>query len=185
LGKVKTRLAATVGDEMALAVYLALAAHTREVANQFDGDKVLYYSDALDTEDQWKSFDKAVQRGNDLGERMENAFRESFALGYQAVCIIGTDCLELNTAHISMAFERLKTNEAVIGPAVDGGYYLLGMKKLVPALFQHKNWSTNSVLEDTLNDFKKLNLSFAQLEVLNDVDEEKDLPSEWKKGLRK
>jgi glycosyltransferase A (GT-A) superfamily protein (DUF2064 family) len=65
----------------------------------------------------------------------------------------------------------------VIGPATDGGYYLLGMKKFYPAFFQNKNWSTDSVCSDTISDFKNLNLNHFSLETLTDVDEEKDLPA--------
>ncbi len=183
LGKVKTRLAATVGDAQALAVYLRLASHTFQVAEQCDCDKVIYYSDAIDSEDQWKSFDKAIQRGNDLGERMKNAFHESFELGYESIIIIGTDCLELNPSHILNAFQLLKNKKAVIGPAADGGYYLLGMNSLYENLFSGKVWGTSSVLRDTLNDFSHMAISYGQLEILNDVDEEKDLPAEWRKLL--
>lgn len=181
LGKVKTRLAATVGDEMALAVYLRLASHTREITEGVDVDAVVYYSHSLDTEDQWLGFDRAVQTGGDLGTRMKNAFQESFALGYQSVCIIGTDCWELTEAHLVKAFEQCKQHDVVIGPAADGGYYLLGMNKLYPELFENKKWSTDSVFADTLHNIQDRKLSFCVLEELHDVDEEKDLPSDWQR----
>jgi uncharacterized protein len=178
LGKVKTRLAKTIGDEKALAIYLRLSAHTRTITQDQSVDKVVYYSHFVDTEDAWpnSSFQKKVQHGNDLGEKMQNAFAEEFKNGYESICIIGTDCLELTSEIAKQAFDELKSHDAVIGPANDGGYYLLGMKKLIPELFQNKNWSTDSVAPDTINDFKKLGLSFVQLLPLTDVDEEKDLP---------
>jgi uncharacterized protein len=178
LGKVKTRLAKTLGDEKALAIYLRLAAHTREITQDLPYNKVVYYSHFADTEDAWANFifQKKVQQGNDLGEKMQNAFAEGFKNGYTSICIIGTDCLELTSKIIKQAFDQLETHDTVIGPAKDGGYYLLGMKKLIPELFQNKNWSTDTVAKDTINDFKRLELSFAQLPALTDVDEEKDLP---------
>lgn len=178
LGKVKTRLAKTIGDEKALVIYLRLSAHTRTITQDLSVDKVVYYSHFVDTEDAWpiSHFQKKVQRGNDLGEKMQNAFLEGFKDGYKSICIIGTDCFELTSEIIEKAFAQLENNDAVIGPANDGGYYLLGMKKITSELFQNKNWSTDSVATDTINDFKKLTLSFTQLQSLTDVDEEKDLP---------
>lgn len=178
LGKVKTRLAKTIGEEKALAIYIRLASHTREIVESVKVDKVVYYSDFTDTEDHWSnvSFHKSIQHGNDLGEKMDDAFTSAFAEGYQHVCIIGTDCFELTSSRISEAFIKLKEHDAVMGPAKDGGYYLLGMKKPHPEFFQGKAWSTATVGSDTISDFKKLRLNYFLLDELTDVDEEKDLP---------
>jgi len=178
LGKVKTRLAAAVGDEKALAIYLKLATHTREVALASDFDRVVYYSHHVDTEDNWQenSFHKKLQVGNDLGIRMYNAFENAFRDGYAHVCIIGTDCLELTSEILSAAFEQLKAHDAVIGPARDGGYYLLGMKQLHKDLFANKEWSTNTVAKRTIIDFQNLNLTYSKLATLSDIDREEDLP---------
>jgi rSAM/selenodomain-associated transferase 1 len=181
LGKVKTRLAKTLGDEKALAIYLALSSHTRFITENLSIDKVVYYSNFVDTEDVWPntSFHKRLQNGNDLGEKMHNAFTDGFRNGYERVCIIGTDCFELSGEIIKQAFDQLHTNNAVIGPAKDGGYYLLGMKKQMPELFKNKTWSTDTVSTDTIQNFKDLAVSFAQLHILTDVDEEKDLPANF------
>ena len=183
LGKVKTRLAKTLGDEKALAIYLKLSSHTRAITENLAIDKVIYYSNFVDTEDVWPNttFQKKLQNGNDLGEKMNNAFVEGFQSGYERVCIIGTDCFELSRDIIKQAFDQLHTNDAVIGPAKDGGYYLLGMKKPIPVLFKNKAWSSDTVATDTIQNFKDLSLSYAQLAVLTDVDEEKDLPSNFSK----
>lgn len=183
LGKVKTRLANTLGDEKALAIYLALSSHTRFITENLTINKVIYYSNFVDTEDVWPntSFHKSLQNGNDLGEKMHNAFAEGFKSGYERICIIGTDCFELNGDIIKQAFEQLHANDAVIGPAKDGGYYLLGMKKPIPELFKNKTWSSETVATDTIQNFKDLSISYAQLEVLTDVDEEKDLPPNFPK----
>jgi len=178
LGKVKTRLAAAVGDEKALAIYLKLATHTREVALASDFDRLVYYSHHVDTEDNWQenSFHKKLQVGNDLGIRMYNAFENAFRDGYAHVCIIGTDCLELTSEILSAAFEQLKAHDVVIGPARDGGYYLLGMKQLHKDLFANKEWSTNTVAKRTIVDFQNLNLTYSKLATLSDIDREEDLP---------
>lgn len=183
LGKVKTRLAKTLGDEKALAIYLKLSSHTRAITENLAIDKVIYYSNFVDTEDVWlnTTFQKKLQNGNDLGEKMNNAFVEGFQSGYERVCIIGTDCFELSRDIVKQAFDQLHTNDAVIGPAKDGGYYLLGMKKPIPVLFKNKAWSSDTVATDTIQNFKDLSLSYAQLAVLTDVDEEKDLPSNFTK----
>ncbi|QZK89660.1 TIGR04282 family arsenosugar biosynthesis glycosyltransferase [Flavobacterium sp. CHNK8] len=182
LGKVKTRLAKTIGNEKALDIYKKLLVHTQEIVTPVRADKFVFYSDSITEEDQWNagSFYKKVQHGDDLGARMANAFQEIFCLGYESVCIIGSDCYELTSDIIDKAFLALETNETVIGPTFDGGYYLLGMNQFHETVFKNKTWSTDSVYIDTLTDFKNLNLSFSNLNKLSDIDEEKDLPQHWK-----
>lgn len=177
LGKVKTRLAKTIGEEKALAIYLKLSSHTRDSTEELAVTKVIYYSEFADTEDHWPntSYQKKVQQGNDLGDKMHDAFVNAFADGYKSVCIIGTDCLELTPSIIKNAFKQLKTHDAVIGPALDGGYYLLGMNEFHPEIFKEKSWSAASVCADTILDFKNLKLSFSKLEMLSDIDDENDL----------
>lgn len=176
-GKVKTRLAKTVGDERALEIYRVLLDHTITIARRVNLDKAIFYSDYIDETDMWRKakFSQFIQEGNDLGERMYNAFKYAFSKQYKSVVIIGSDCLDLNEQIIADAFEILKNNEVVIGPAKDGGYYLLGMQKLYKNLFINKHWSTENVLLDTLLDVSNLNISMKLLPTLSDIDEEKDL----------
>lgn len=183
LGKVKTRLAATMGDEKALEVYLRLVNHTRDVVDVLSVQKIVYYSHHIETDDVWedKRIDKAVQQGDSLGDRMQKAFESCFEKKYKSVCIIGTDCFELTSEIIKDAFESLKSKNAVIGPAVDGGYYLLGMNQFIPEVFINKAWSTAKVMDDTIRDLKNLKLTYHQLPILRDVDHEKDLPSSFRK----
>jgi rSAM/selenodomain-associated transferase 1 len=178
LGKVKSRLAATVGEERALAIYLLMATHARNISLSIPMDKIVYYSAFIDSEDNWlnRDFQKRLQHGSDLGEKMKNAFEESFNSGYESVCIIGTDCLQLTEDILIMAFDTLKQHDAVVGPAADGGYYLLGMNRFVPELFNNKTWSTSSVCGDTIQDLKSLHCSYYLLPTLHDVDQESDLP---------
>jgi len=177
-GKVKHRLAITVGEERALALYLLMAAHTRKVSQVIDVDKVVYYSEFLDSEDNWGNdqFIKRVQHGNNLGERMNQAFQDSFDMGYESVCIIGTDCLELTSEILIDAFEKLNVCDAVIGPAADGGYYLLGTNAYIPEVFKEKKWSTDTVFSETMQDLMRLNLNVQLLPVLHDIDTEANLP---------
>jgi len=176
-GKVKTRLANTIGDEKALEVYQMLVRHTREITIPLNCSKTVYYSESVDEHDDWdpELFEKHEQKGKDLGERMHHAFEASFQRGFSKVSIIGSDCLELNTRHILDAFKSLDKQEIVLGPASDGGYYLLGMKEMKPALFRNKAWSTSSVFADTLNDAKDLGLSYSLLPELSDIDRAQDL----------
>lgn len=178
LGKVKSRLADTVGEERALAIYLLMAAHTRQISLQVTVDRVVYYSQFIDTEDNWlnNDFQKRLQHGDDLGEKMKKAFEESFDSGYESVCIIGTDCLELTAEVLVRAFEILNDEDAVLGPAADGGYYLLGMNRFIPEVFDNKKWSTDSVCSDTIEDFKRLAHRYQLLPTLHDIDNENDLP---------
>jgi rSAM/selenodomain-associated transferase 1 len=177
LGKVKTRLAKSIGDEKALHVYHLLLDHTQKTVRRINTDKAVYYSDYINEDDIWKNaeFQKFVQLGDNLGKRMSKAFLESFKMGYKKVVIIGGDCFELNEKIINDAFKILEENEVALGPAKDGGYYLLGMRNYYGQLFENKTWSTQTVLLDTLLDLSNLNLSFKLLPTLSDVDDEKDL----------
>lgn len=177
LGRVKTRLAATVGNEKALAVYLYLLERTKEISKPIMADKVVFYDSFLGENDLWDEpgFGKDVQAEGDLGNRMLEAFLKAFQHGYKRVCIIGSDCYELSTEILRSGFDSLDNNDAVIGGANDGGYYLLGMNRVIPEIFMNKAWSTSSVYQSTINDFRKLGLSFSELPKLNDVDNEEDL----------
>lgn len=181
LGKVKTRLAATLGDDKALAVYLRLVNHTQSITKDLTMDKMVCYSHHVDTEDSWDNttYQKQIQKGNTLGDKLEHAVKHAFDQGYQYVGVIGSDCFELTEDILKNSFLKLQTNDAVIGPAKDGGYYLLGMRKFVTEFFKNKEWSTATVAKDTINDFKRLGLTHFVLPVLSDVDREEDLP----KGL--
>lgn len=177
LGKVKTRLAREIGEERALQVYLKLLEHTYKVADDSVGDKHVYYTESLDEFgllDYFK-FKKMLQEGEDLGERMHNAMKNGFDLGYRKVVIIGSDCIELNSELLDDAFDALDASECVLGPASDGGYYLVGLKVMQEFLFQDKVWGGPDVLLDTLLDLQNGNMSYHLLPTLNDIGTKKDL----------
>jgi rSAM/selenodomain-associated transferase 1 len=177
-GKVKTRLAAAIGNLKALAIYNKLLEHTFEITRPLDCDKYTFVADGDGTAF-WNGFSVAQQEGADLGQRMHHAFTALFKKGYGRVVIIGSDCEQLNTPLLQQAFARLAEYPVVLGPATDGGYYLLGLTHLYPALFQNKNWSTHTVLADTLHDLEMMQVTPFLLPTLSDVDELKDVPPAW------
>ena len=180
LGTVKTRLATTVGDKVALEIYIELMRHTAEVTHKVSADKKVFYSEKIEQHDVWTemNFSKALQTKGNLGQRMENAFRTAFEKGYKKVLIVGSDLYSLKTSHIEKALHQLDKKEVVIGPAQDGGYYLLGLNKNLPALFCNKSWGTSTVLKETLNDLKLKSIFL--MEPLNDIDNFEDLNKETK-----
>ena len=175
LGSVKTRLAKTVGDEKALWVYLQLLKKTDAILQSI-GVKVIVFYDGLDRSafgSIFQSFQKFPQEGATLGERMHNAFQWGFSKGYDHIVIIGTDLWSLDQNLIEQAFTVLKKSEIVIGPAKDGGYYLLGKKQLIPTVFKNKNWSSSTVLKETVKDLKGYKVGF--LEEKMDIDQYEDI----------
>jgi hypothetical protein len=181
LGHVKTRLARELGDEQALEIYHHLLRITRRAAEKVPFQKFLFYSDFVEEYDDWngETFNKRVQDGATLGERMCNAFQRVFAeAGVSRAVIVGSDCPDLSADLLTKAFLALETHDFVLGPARDGGYYLLGMKQWEESVFQNKRWSTPTVLADTLADLRRLGRSFYLLPVLSDVDQAVDLPAE-------
>jgi len=177
LGRVKTRLAKSIGDEEALAVYLKLLSHTYNVTERVSCDVAIYYGKYVDSEDYWdnKHYKKVVQRGASLGERMHHAINENLITGYKKVCLIGSDIYEISAQVIEKAFEKLDNKDVVIGPAKDGGYYLIGMKKPNSRIFDIKNWSTPNVFSETVNLIEEEGLTYGQTALLNDIDELEDL----------
>jgi rSAM/selenodomain-associated transferase 1 len=175
LGKAKTRLAKTVGDETALEIYKFLLEKTCNVSAKVTADKAVYYSVKVRYNDIWDEnrYQKHQQVGEDLGIRMLHAFKNGFDAGYQKVLIIGSDLYDLTSEIIESAFVELDTNDVVIGPAEDGGYYLLGMNSLHTAIFKNKDWGTSSVKKDTLADLKDKKVHL--LQELNDVDVFEDI----------
>ena len=175
-GHVKTRLADTLGNDAAMDIYKQLLKNTHDTISPFEKDKIVFYSDFIE-DDIWENslFQKEIQEGNDLGERMENAFICSFTAGYNKAVIIGTDCPGINKNILKNAFLKLNHSDIVLGPATDGGYYLLGMKEEHPILFQEIEWSTDKVLQQTIELCDRNHLSYFLLPELSDVDEEKDL----------
>ena len=178
-GKAKTRLAATVGDDEALRIYKELLKHTRQIVTAIDVNRYLFYGFFIDKNDDWSNddFQKFLQIDGGLGDKMKDGFQKVFADGNQKVVIIGSDCASLTPEIVLEAFEKLDDHDFVIGPADDGGYYLLGMNSFEPTVFDNVVWSTEEVLNQTITNIKALDKKHVLLTVLSDIDYEED----WKK----
>lgn len=182
LGRVKTRLAEQIGPDAALAVYEKLLRITHDATVDLPVRKFLFYSDFIDLADGWEPhrYHKLLQQGADLGERMRAAFELVLSdPATERALIIGSDCPELSSDLITKAFVALETHEFVVGPAKDGGYYLLGMRQVPVELFRNKRWSTATVLTETMEDIRRLGYHAYLLPERRDVDEVADLPADF------
>ncbi len=175
LGKVKTRLAQSVGNEKALRIYLELLKHTRKLVLPLPVTRYLFYSDYIVSSDDWEQqdFEKFLQEGTGLGDRMANAFRSVLDLHRKAI-IIGSDCASLTTDILSEAFLALDEHHFVVGPATDGGYYLLGMHSLPEGFFEDMQWSTDTVYPETIRRINAIGANYYLLPELSDIDHEED-----------
>jgi rSAM/selenodomain-associated transferase 1 len=174
LGKVKTRLASGMGELRALEIYRHLIQSTYSVLEDVSAPVWTYYSDFIPETVNPPIAKSFVQEGHDLGERMANAFARSFELGMDKVVLIGTDCPTLQSQHLNQAFEALTNSDLVLGPATDGGYYLIGMKRRSDYLFEGISWSTAAVLSQTLAVATAHGLHFNLLDKLSDIDTQED-----------
>ena len=174
-GKVKTRLAATVGDDQALKIYEAILEHTQKVVRAVNAERFLFYSSFIEKKDSWSGnfFNKKVQSQGDLGSRMSNAFLDVFGVDGKAI-IVGSDCASLTHEIIKTALEKLDEYPFVVGPTFDGGYYLLGMNSYEPSVFEDIEWSTETVFPTTLLRMASLRKRCFFLPQLSDIDYEED-----------
>lgn len=175
LGKVKTRLAAGIGERAALRAYRLMLLHLRKLINELKGiDVYVYYSDSLPDVAIWaESVKLEVQVPGDIGEKMSSAFRQ-MSSQYEKCILIGSDCPDLQARHIKEGFKALESADVVIGPANDGGYYLIGMKDMNESIFQLREWSTSYVCEETIEKIVKVGLTCIEIDELQDVDYEEN-----------
>jgi len=183
-GKVKTRLAGRIGDRKAARVYKMMAEDVIAAAGKVSAQavRIFCYFSPAEKEREIRSWlsgkiecENLAQYGADLGRRMSNAFRDVFQRGLDRACIIGTDCPGTNSDVISQAFDALEGTDVVIGPAHDGGYYLLGLRNRCDEIFAGVPWSTRWVFSRTLAKIEKLGLSCRKLTELADIDSLEDL----------
>jgi rSAM/selenodomain-associated transferase 1 len=178
-GRVKTRLAATVGDATACAVYRWLAERQcREVPGDWSATVHVDPPDAVAACRAWLGarFDYAAQQGGTLGERLAHAARAAFTRGAAPWLVIGGDCVGLGHARLREAAGALADGaDAVLGPAEDGGYYLLGLRRLAPEVFHDIPWSTGEVAAVTRRRAAAAGLRLAELPPLPDIDDEASL----------
>lgn len=172
-------MASDVGDAKALEIYNQLVHHTiSESLKVDDTDKLLFYYPHIDNQDSFQdpSIRKFQQMNGDLGDKMADAFLKALSEYDQAI-IIGTDCPYIDSDLLKKALISLQNHDIVIGPAEDGGYYLLGMKVLHKELFDQMEWSTDTVFSETMQKVKNLELTVQQMITLSDI----DYASDWNK----
>lgn len=175
IGKVKTRLAQSLGHKKALHVYTKMLDHMCHTVVNKAFDAVLYWDSSVGDSDWIMSYAISCyeQRGKDLGERMYNASKEMLAL-YEKVLIIGVDVPEINEMLLNEAFKALDTHDVCIGPTQDGGYYLIGMKQ-PHTIFDRIQWGSSVVFEKTIEYLRVHSLRYALLKELRDIDTQDDL----------
>jgi uncharacterized protein len=182
VGKAKTRLIPALGAEGAAALHRQMAEHTIAQAQQFQMQRpseveVRFTGGDRGLMQHWLGADVMVtgQGDGDLGDRMARSFQSAFAAGVHRAAIIGSDCPDLDTAILAQAFDALTLADLVLGPAADGGYYLIGLRRPIPELFLGIAWSTAQVQQQTIAIAHRLNLAIALLPVLSDIDTPDDL----------
>jgi uncharacterized protein len=185
LGKVKTRLAASIGDEKALWVFNQLLEHIHNVSKNVSAHKLLFYSSFVNQSDIWEReiYKKHLQiQSTDLGERMYSAFKEAQFFGYKKAVIVGSDIFEVTTDMLNKGFDLLQQSDVIIGPSFDGGYYAIGFNfetitnlDFLKSIFLNKTWSHNKVAQNALEIIEKFNYKYSFLPTLNDIDSEEDL----------
>lgn len=179
-GKVKTRIAKDTGFDYAAGAYRRIAEEVLLETLPGDGEykRIIFYS-PRNMERHFRSWLPGeilvAQEGRDVGERMGNAMKALFCEGALKVVITGIDIPELDREVVKDAFKKLDSADVVIGPAVDGGYYLIGMKSLHPEIFRDISWSTEKVFRQTVSVIDTLKLRYETLITLSDVDTLEDL----------
>lgn len=174
-GRVKTRLSPSLPADLATRLYAAMLADTLETASRAQAERrAIYWSEALSA-DPPPGFEAREQRGAELGARLAAAFEELLAAPGDRAVIVGADCPDLAVAGFAGAFRALEDHDVALGPARDGGYWLIGLRRPAPALFEGVAWSSDRVLDQTRERAAGAGLTVATLEVLEDLDTPGDL----------
>lgn len=181
-GRTKTRLIPTLGAKGAADLQRQLTERTLRTAADLAGSlsltlEIRHAGGSSELMQQWLGPDRIYreQGAGDLGEKMNRAFMEAFADGFHQVMIIGADCPDLSPAILATGYQKLAAHDLVLGPAADGGYYLVGLTNPWPELFSHRSWGTNLLLTETIIAARELSLKLYLLEELADVDRPEDL----------
>ena len=175
-GKVKTRLARDIGPDAAADVCRRIAEYVlKRTASEDSGYRriIFYMPETMRQQfSDWMPGEVLrAQTGGDVGERMDNALKELFDMGAEKAIVIGSDIPGLHTGIIVQAFHKLDSSDVVIGPARDGGYYLIGMKSPHPEIFRNMMWGTEKVFKETVTIIEKMGLSYGVVATLFDVDD--------------
>src|SRR5437016_5487659 len=175
-GAVKTRLAQTIGDVPACAAYRRIVATLLNHLQNLGAVELCFTPDDAIAEIQpWleKGWQAAPQGDGDLGLRLHSAFERAFAAGAQRVLAIGSDCPMVTVELLREAWDGLRSHDVVLGPASDGGYWVIGLRQVHPELFQNIPWSTEDVFGESLKRIHRAGLSIHVLRELADVDTER------------
>ncbi len=182
-GKTKTRLIPALGAAGAANLHRQMTEHTLAQVRQLRADGVaieIHYAGAKSDRElaDWLGADLVYrsQGDGDLGERMALSIETALQAGHDRVIIIGTDCPGLTADILQLAFQQLRDRDLVLGPAIDGGYYLIGLRRFIPELFIGINWGTSTVRQQTIEMATKLGLLMGDLPLLADIDRPEDLP---------
>ena len=176
-GTVKTRIAQTAGEQRALNIYTEMVERVLESVRDLPNVELRFApDDARDDVQPWRRehWSAQPQGPGDLGERLQRAFADAFAGGAERVVIIGSDCPEVRAGDVRTAWKELRSHDVVVGPAIDGGYWLIGLRAPQPELFHGIPWSSEQVLGETLARAKSLKLRMQLLRILTDIDTEAD-----------
>ncbi len=176
-GTVKKRLAKDLGIDLAIEIYKELVGITAETTDILEINKCVYYSDYIESNDQFDDakYQKHIQEGKDLGQRMQNCFYDAFELDFDKMILIGSDTPDITDQIISQGFAELDKHDIIIGPAQDGGFYLIGMKKPHENLLNKRTYGHEKVLNELLDEIENRNLSVFKLPTLIDIDVKDDL----------
>ena len=178
-GHVKTRLSPALPPHLSAKLYLAMVADSLEGAVSAIADQVSVFwaSDGALAAGLALPAGVAVrhQQGADLGERLASAFAELLAGPGDRAVVVGSDCPDLGPGVLGEAFAALADRDLVLGPARDGGYYLIGLRRPAAGLFEGVGWGTSRVFTQTLERAERLGLEIARLAVLDDIDTPEDL----------
>ncbi len=170
-GRVKTRLAAKVGSEKATQIYEELLKKTIRTIQKLKKKDVFIFYTPKGHKHFFSSYGRCfLQRGNNLGERMYNAIKRVFSLGYSRIVLIGSDIPGLKEELIEQAFNLLEINDIVIGPTEDGGYYLIAMKRPYRLVFKDIPWSTEQTFQVTVKRANSRGLRVGYTDTLVDID---------------
>ena len=174
-GRVKTRIGNVKGHDIALEIYLQLLKFTRNLISEINAEKLIYIQDNIEKDEFWTEtdFKMRLQAEGDLGRKMGKALENEMEAD-SSVLLIGSDCGELKPEDLILAFDKLKEVDIVIGPAKDGGYYLIGMKMLHPEIFSDMPWSKPDLLNKTLSKIIEADLCYFLLPEKNDIDHWED-----------
>jgi uncharacterized protein len=188
-GKTKTRLIPALGTVGAANLQREMTEHTIFQVQELQkaiaiSVEVRFAGGNLQLMQDWLGSDLVYQSQGegDLGSRMARSLFDAFQSGAEKVIIIGTDCPGVNVQVLATAFEKLHTSDLVLGPAIDGGYYLIGLRQPIPELFVNIEWGTAQVFHKTVEIAQKLHVSYVNLSPLGDVDRPEDLPI-WEQAL--